>query len=65
MVKIGKTLNMKPKDVLKIVNDLSEKNLLKLDVVKNDMDVKEILLSSDGLTGILPLSLPSPKPHPG
>ena len=43
MVKIGKTLNMKPKDVLKIVNDLSEKNLLKLDVVKNDMDVKEVI----------------------
>lgn len=43
MVKIGKTLNIKPKDILKIVNDLSEKNLLKLDVVKNDMDVKEII----------------------
>lgn len=43
MVKIGKELNMKPKDVLKLVNDLSEKNLLKLDVIKKDMDVKEMI----------------------
>ena len=43
MVKMGKELNIKPKDVLKIVNDLCEKNLIKLDVIKKDMDVKEVI----------------------
>ena len=43
MVKMGKELNIKPKDVLKIVNDLCEKNLMKLDVIKKDMDVKEVI----------------------
>lgn len=48
MVKIGKELNIKPKDILKLVNDLSEKNLLKLDVVKKDLDVSEYI-NLDGL----------------
>lgn len=48
MVKMGKELNIKPKDVLKIVNDLCEKNLIKLDVIKKDMDVKEVI-NLDGL----------------
>lgn len=48
MVKMGKELNMKPKDILKIVNDLSEKNLLKLDIVKKNMDVSEYI-NLDGL----------------
>lgn len=48
MVKIGKEINIKPKDVLKLVNDLSEKNLLKLDVVKKGLDVSEYI-NLDGL----------------
>lgn len=43
MVKMGKELELKPKDVLKLVNDLSEKNLLKLDVKKKNSDVTEYI----------------------
>lgn len=48
MVKIGKELGVKPKDILKLINDLSEKNLLKLDIVKKDLDVSEYI-NIDGL----------------
>src|SRR5574344_1265366 len=48
MVRIGKELGVKPKDILKLVNDLSEKNLLKLDIVKKDLDVSEYI-NIDGL----------------
>ena len=48
MVKIGKELSMKPKEVLKLVNDLNEKNLLKLDVKKKGNDVTEYI-NIDGL----------------
>lgn len=48
MNKIGKELNMKPKNILKLVNDLSEKNLLKLDIVKKNTDVSEYI-NIDGL----------------
>lgn len=43
MVKMAKELNMKPKDILKLVNDLSEKNLLSLDIIKKDLDVSEYI----------------------
>lgn len=48
MVKIGKELGIKPKEVLKLVNDLSEKDLLKLDIIKRDLDVSEYM-NIDGL----------------
>lgn len=43
MVKMAKELSMKPKDILKLVNDLSEKNLISLDIVKKDLDVSEYI----------------------
>ena len=43
MVKMAKELGMKPKDILKLVNDLSEKNLISLDIVKKDLDVSEYI----------------------
>lgn len=43
MVKMGKELNIKPKDILKLVNDLSEKNLISLDIIKKDLNVSEYI----------------------
>ncbi|HPF83357.1 MAG TPA: DnaD domain protein [Bacilli bacterium] len=48
MVRISKDLNIKVKDVMKIVNDLNEKNLLKLDIIKKGLDVSEFI-NIDGL----------------
>lgn len=64
MIKIGKDLGIKPKEVLKIVNDLSEKNLLKLDIVKKDLDIAEYI-NIDGLYNkltFLTMNKPEPKP---
>lgn len=41
MVKMSEELNMKPKDLLKLVNSLVEKNYLKLDVIKNECNAGE------------------------
>ena len=39
--KFAKDLNKKPKDIIKVLNDLSEKELISLDIVKNNDDIKE------------------------
>ena len=41
MVKMSKELNMKPKELLVIVNSLVEKDYLKLDVIKNECNAGE------------------------
>lgn len=39
--KFAKDLNKKPKEIIKVLNDLSEKELISLDIVKNNDDIKE------------------------
>ena len=39
--KFAKDLNKKPKDIIRVLNDLSEKELISLDIVKTNDDIKE------------------------
>lgn len=48
MVKMSEQLSMKPKELLKIVNSLGEKDYLKLDVIKNECNAGEYF-NLDGL----------------
>lgn len=48
MVKMSENMNMKPKELLRIINSLTEKNYLKLEVMKKDSNVSE-LINLDGL----------------
>lgn len=48
MVKMSQNLNMKPKELLKIINSLTEKNYVKLEVVKSESIVSEFI-NLDGL----------------
>ncbi len=48
MVKMSKDLGIKPKEVLKVVNSLVEKDYLKLDVIKNECNAGEYF-NLDGL----------------
>lgn len=48
MVKMSENMNMKPKELLRIINGLTEKNYLKLEVVKKESNVSE-LINLDGL----------------
>ncbi len=41
--KFSKELNKKPKEIIKIINDLDEKEIISLDITKNNDDVKEMI----------------------
>lgn len=41
--RFSKDLNKKPKEIIKVINDLDEKEIISLDITKNNDDVKEMI----------------------
>lgn len=41
--KFSKELNKKPKEIIKVISDLDEKEIISLDITKNNDDVKEMI----------------------
>lgn len=56
MVTMSSELNMKPKELLRIVNELTEKNYVKLDLIKDDNGVSEHF-NLDGLYNKMAFSI--------